>query len=251
MDPNPDTIAAGPGTRIDVKALDPPGLAALVGGRVEVMTEGEGVEETDVEPVQAAVRRTTQPIIRAGTRVMDMVRTPCLIETCSLDRTEPQCQEFHKTATLVSVSGALLAIRRTRVSPGALTARSRRATIRPCAVSFARISLAVLIFAIASCSHTPDSGVKGSLTYFGGPAVLDGPGTPGVYHRESGELVVYSEDGAEAGRVSFAEGDGFSVALDPGTHRLVASSGDAQYANQKVTVASHEFVSVEIKCSIV
>ena len=78
----------------------------------------------------------------------------------------------------------------------------------------------------------------------GGPA-------PGVYGEEGGELVVYAEDGAEAGHASWQEGESFSLPLDPGTYRLVASSGDAHCSDQTVAVVADQFASVEIRCDVI
>ena len=74
---------------------------------------------------------------------------------------------------------------------------------------------------------------------------------PGVYGEEGGELVVYAQDGAEAGHASWQEGESFSLPLDPGTYRLVASSGDAHCSDQTVAVVADQFASVEIRCDVI
>ena len=104
------------------------------------------------------------------------------------------------------------------------------------------ILLAALVIAMTSC--TPKSGITGSLTYVGGPA-------PGVSNRpEPGEVVVYSQEGAEVARASFAEGEGFSIPLRPGTYRVVPDSGDAGCSELTVDVVEDQFVDLPITCSV-
>jgi len=103
--------------------------------------------------------------------------------------------------------------------------------------------IAALLLATTSC--TPKSGISGSLTYVGGPP----PGTSD--HPEPGELVVYSQDGAEVAHASFAEGEGFSIPLTPGTYRVVPKSGDAGCSELTVDVMADQFVDLPIKCSVI
>jgi len=45
-------------------------------------------------------------------------------------------------------------------------------------------------------------------------------------------------------------GESFRSALTPGTYRLVGSSGDADSADQSVTVKEDQFAEVEIDCTV-
>ena len=45
-------------------------------------------------------------------------------------------------------------------------------------------------------------------------------------------------------------GQSFRSALTPGTYRLVGSSGDADSADQSVTVKEDQFAEVEIDCTV-
>jgi hypothetical protein len=98
---------------------------------------------------------------------------------------------------------------------------------------------------VAIAENKKASGITGSLRYLGGPP----PGHP--RGNEPGVLVAYSADGAEAGSASWQEGQGFFVALDAGTYRIVASSGDAHCPEQTVTVVSGQFVNLRINCDVV
>jgi hypothetical protein len=88
------------------------------------------------------------------------------------------------------------------------------------------------------------SGIGGSLSYSGGPA----PGTSN--RREGGEVAVYSLDDTEVARTNFEEGEGFAVAVDPGTYRVAPSSGDAQCRELTVEVVAHQFTGLRIKCGV-
>ena len=94
--------------------------------------------------------------------------------------------------------------------------------------------------------YEPDSGIVGTLSYTGGPA-------PGTSDRlEGGAVGVYAQDGTEVVHANFRAGEGFAVALDPGTYRVVPTSGDAQCAEQTVDVVAHahRFVGLRIECSV-
>jgi hypothetical protein len=112
-------------------------------------------------------------------------------------------------------------------------------------LAFVALLVAAIGLVLGACSSVPSiSGITGSLTYVGGPA-------SGVSkHREPGEVVVYSTEGEEVAHTSFAEGDGFSISLNPGTYRLVPSSGDADCSELTVDVVTDRFVDVQIKCSV-
>ena len=95
-----------------------------------------------------------------------------------------------------------------------------------------------------SCSRGGSAGIGGSITYNGGPA-------PGVGDsRESGEVVVYDEDGSEVARQSVQAGDGFGFTLDPGNYRLVTTSGDAICKDIPITLTVSQFVDLVVTCDI-
>jgi hypothetical protein len=106
-------------------------------------------------------------------------------------------------------------------------------------VTFACLVVAV---AIAACG-SPHSGVRGDLRYLGGPTI--GP------HPAPGHVVVYSADGSEAASADFDEGKTFDISLEPGTYRLVFTSGDAQCPDKSVTVAPDTFETVRELCDVI
>jgi len=94
--------------------------------------------------------------------------------------------------------------------------------------------------------YKPASGIVGILSYTGGPAA----GTSN--QREGGAVVVYAQDGTEVAHASFGQGEGFALALDPGTYRVVPTSGDAQCSDQTVDVVAHahRFAGLHLVCSV-
>jgi hypothetical protein len=88
------------------------------------------------------------------------------------------------------------------------------------------------------------AGISGSITYHGGPP-------PGVRGREPGEVVVYDENGSEVGRQTVQAGDGFGFTLDPGTYRLVTTSGDASCTNIRITLTDGQFVEMAVTCGVI
>jgi len=89
-----------------------------------------------------------------------------------------------------------------------------------------------------------DSGITGKLTYAGGPLGHSSN------HGEPGEVVVYLQDGEELARSSFGEGKQFSIALSPGTYRVVPTSGDADCRELTVNVAPDEFYPLNVVCGV-
>jgi hypothetical protein len=88
------------------------------------------------------------------------------------------------------------------------------------------------------------AGISGSITYNGGPA-------PGVSdRREPGEVVVYDENASEVARQSVEAGDGFGFTLDPGTYRLVTTSGVASCKDMPITLTDGQFVEMAVTCVI-
>ena len=98
----------------------------------------------------------------------------------------------------------------------------------------------------AYATPTSSSGVKGDLTYVGGPA-LSSPASP---HLEGGSVLAYTRGGYERGAIYFPEGQGFLLPLLPGTYRLVATSGDASCPSRTVTVESDRYEALRIRCDI-
>lgn len=100
---------------------------------------------------------------------------------------------------------------------------------------------------LIGCSHSAGgpSGIKGDLVYSGGPA--SSSASPVL---EPGSVIAYAEDGTQKAGTTFAQGQGFSLSLPPGTYKLVATSGSAYCPSQNVTVASGGFQSVRITCSV-
>ena len=97
---------------------------------------------------------------------------------------------------------------------------------------------------VASCTQTPTSGIRGDLTYVGGPA-------PGHSNQlEPGRVVAYASGGGEAGSADFAEGVGFQLALPPDTYVLVASSGDAICPHKTITIVDEQYETVHFKCGV-
>jgi hypothetical protein len=99
-----------------------------------------------------------------------------------------------------------------------------------------------------NASTTLSSGVKGDLSYVGGPSVV----SPAARHLEPGGVVAFADDGTQAGAIHFSEGQGLSLSLPPGEYRLVATSGDARCPDGiKVTVSPNRFETVHIRCDVV
>jgi hypothetical protein len=96
-------------------------------------------------------------------------------------------------------------------------------------------------------------GITLSLTYVGGP----GPVVSG--HRELGNVAIYSKDGEEVALMLVVDGHDFTITLNPGTYRLVPTSGNADCPESTVHVAAEStvhaprgrFVHVQITCSVV
>ena len=95
-----------------------------------------------------------------------------------------------------------------------------------------------------SAPTTLSSGVKGDLSYVGGPPLV----SPIARHLEPGDVVAIAEDGTQAGRILFPEGQGFWLSLPPGEYQLVATSGDAQCPDSWVTVSPKSYRTVHLLC---
>ncbi len=99
-----------------------------------------------------------------------------------------------------------------------------------------------------NASTSLSSGVKGDLSFVGGPLVA----SPTARLLRPGDVVAFAEDGTEAGAIHFSEGQGFSLSLPPGRYRLVATSGDARCPDGiKVTVLPNDYKIVRIRCDVV
>ncbi len=98
----------------------------------------------------------------------------------------------------------------------------------------------------SQATPTSSTGVKGDLTYVGGPALS----SPASLQLEGGSVLAYTQDGSERGATEFPEGQGFVLPLAPGTYRLVAISGDASCPSRSVTVESDRYEAVRIRCDI-
>jgi hypothetical protein len=108
------------------------------------------------------------------------------------------------------------------------------------------LCLSLLVIAVTVVLGLGDgsAGISGSIFYNGGPA-------PGVSDgREPGEVVVYDEDGSEVDRQTVQAGDGFGFTLDPGSYRLVTTSGDASCTNIRITLTDGQFVEMAVTCDI-
>jgi hypothetical protein len=88
------------------------------------------------------------------------------------------------------------------------------------------------------------SGIKGQVTYVGGPA------QQASHHLESGTASAYTQDGRRVAISHWPEGQGYLLRLSPGTYRLVATSGDAMCPEITVTVIANQFETVPIRCSV-
>jgi hypothetical protein len=111
-------------------------------------------------------------------------------------------------------------------------------------VTGAVLSMSLVLVVTVSCSRGGTAGIGGSIIYNGGPA-------PGVSdHREPGEVVVYDEGGSEVARQSVKERDGFGFTLDPGTYRLVTTSGDALCKDIPFTLTDGQFVDTVVTCDV-
>jgi hypothetical protein len=98
-----------------------------------------------------------------------------------------------------------------------------------------------------NASTTLSSGVKGDLSYVGGPLVV----SPTARHLEPGDVVAFAQDGTQAGAIHFPEGQGFSLSLPPGEYGLVATSGDARCPDRlRVTVSPNSYEAVHIRCDV-
>ena len=109
---------------------------------------------------------------------------------------------------------------------------------RPVAVAH----LLVVTIVVAGCT-SPNSGIRGDLRYVGGPTI--GP------HPAPGHVIAYSADGSEAATADFGEGKSFDISLEPGTYRLVFTSGDAQCPDKTVTVGPDTFEIVRELCDVI
>jgi hypothetical protein len=98
--------------------------------------------------------------------------------------------------------------------------------------------------AAVSCSRGGSAGISGSITYTSGPAPEMGDG------RQPGEVVVYDEDGSEVSRQSVQARDGFGFTLDPGTYRLVTTSGDASCKDIPFMLTEGQFVDMVVTCDV-
>jgi hypothetical protein len=106
------------------------------------------------------------------------------------------------------------------------------------------LSVGLVLMVAVSCSRRGKAGIAGSITYKGGPA----PGVGGG--REPGEVVVYDEHGSEVARQSVQARDGFGFTLDPGTYRLVTTSGDASCKDTPFTLTDGQFVDMVFTCDV-
>ena len=97
-----------------------------------------------------------------------------------------------------------------------------------------------------NASTAPSSGVKGDLSYVGGPPLV----SPIARHLEPGDVVAIAEDGTQAGEILFPEGQVFWLSLPPGEYQLVATSGDAQCPDSRVTVSPNSYETVHIRCDV-
>ncbi len=91
----------------------------------------------------------------------------------------------------------------------------------------------------------PTSGVRGDLIYLGG---MDPRGTRN--HPEPGEVVAWTRKGDRVASVSFGEGEGFHLALDPGTYELVPRSGDTRCQSMEVSVPAAGYVDIRFQCGV-
>jgi hypothetical protein len=106
------------------------------------------------------------------------------------------------------------------------------------------LAVGLVLTVAVSCSRGRSAGIRGSITYNGGPA-------PGVGDtREPGEVVVYDEDGSEVARQSVQASDGFGFTLDPGTYRLATTSGDASCKDIPFTLTDGQFVEMVVTCDV-
>ena len=106
------------------------------------------------------------------------------------------------------------------------------------------MSLSLGLLLLFACAKSPTSGVRGDLTYVGGPA-------PGHSNQlEPGRVVAYTTDGGEAASADFAEGVGFELALPPDTYVLIASSGDAICPHKQITIVDEQYETVHFKCGV-
>ncbi len=97
-----------------------------------------------------------------------------------------------------------------------------------------------------NASTALSSGVKGDLSYVGGPPLV----SPIARHLEPGDVVAIAEDGTQAGEILFPEGQVFWLSLPPGEYQLVATSGDAQCPDSRVTVSPNGYETAHIRCDV-
>jgi hypothetical protein len=72
------------------------------------------------------------------------------------------------------------------------------------------------------------------------------------YGFESGRVVAYAvESGDESGSTDFGEGERLHLPLEPGTYRLIFTSGDAYCEPETVRVEEGLFFDASITCSII
>jgi hypothetical protein len=104
---------------------------------------------------------------------------------------------------------------------------------------------AFLAILVVACTKGPTSGVRGDLTYVGGPNPSALFGVP-----QPGRVVAYGQDGVEADSADFRPGEGFTLSLAPGTYRLAATSGDADCRPKTITVVPDTYETVRVRCSV-
>jgi hypothetical protein len=117
------------------------------------------------------------------------------------------------------------------------------------------VAASALVLTLTACTHStkdvettglvpPMSGVRGDLTYVGGLSRSTS------HHREPGVVSAYTQDGQRVALSYFHEGQGYLLRLSPGIYRLVAKSGDAACPDSTVTVVTHRFETIDIRCSV-
>jgi hypothetical protein len=109
-------------------------------------------------------------------------------------------------------------------------------------------SLAVVL-SLAGCTRSAppseSSGVRGDLSYVGGPLVAS-PSSP---RSEPGYVSAYAGD-RPAGTIHVASGQGFSLPLPPGRYTLVPRSGDAHCRERMITVVPNRYETVHLLCDV-
>jgi hypothetical protein len=106
------------------------------------------------------------------------------------------------------------------------------------------LSLLAIGAAVLLGERGGSAGIGGSITYNGGPLPGAGDG------REPGEVVVYDENGSEVARQTVEARDGFGFTLEPGTYRLVTTSGDASCKDTTIRLTDGQFVDMVVTCDV-